>query len=52
MNLLLAETGDNVAGVATLLEFDSYEQHTNNDVIAFSKPFFNGIFVMDQVIFC
>ena len=48
MSLLLAETRDDVAGVATLLEFDSYEQHTNNDVIAFSKPFFNGIFVMDS----
>ena len=48
VSLLLADTRDNVAGVATLLEFDSYEQHTNNDVIAFSKPFFNGIFVMDS----
>ena len=34
VSLLLADTRDNVAGVATLLEFDSYEQHTNNDVIA------------------
>lgn len=47
MNLLLAETRDNVAGLVTLLEFDSYEQHTNNDVIAFSKPYFNNIFIMD-----
>lgn len=47
MNLLLAETREDVAGLVTLLEFDSYEQHTNNDVIAFSKPYFNNIFIMD-----
>ena len=49
VSLLLADTRESVAGVATLLEFDSYEQHTNNDVIAFSKPFFNGIFVTNSV---
>lgn len=31
---------------ATILEINSYEQHTKNEVIAFSKPYFNGIFVM------
>lgn len=48
MNLLLAETRGNVAGVVTILDISSFEQHTNNDVIAFSKPFFNGIFLMDS----
>ena len=47
MNLLLADTRESVAGLATILELDSYEQHTNNDVIAFSKPYFNNIFLMD-----
>lgn len=48
MNLLLAETRGNVAGIVTILDISSFEQHTNNDVIAFSKPFFNGIFLMDS----
>jgi len=48
VNLLLAETRGNVAGVVTILDISSFEQHTNNDVIAFSKPFFNGIFIMDS----
>ena len=48
MSLLLVDTREGVAGVVTLLEFDSYEQPTNNDVIAFSKPFFNGIFLLSS----
>lgn len=47
MSLLLADTRDNVSGMVTILDFNSYEQSTNNDVIAFSKPFFNDIFIID-----